>query len=82
MFKTTLLILWIHLICSCLFAQTPPDYVCGLDDDVSPSIIRINGQKPPSSNEMFDYLEALKQLYSQPYARYELREISNNIKAA
>ncbi|MEM9299307.1 MAG: hypothetical protein AAGA64_13070 [Bacteroidota bacterium] len=56
--------------------------VCSLDEPVNPKELTINNQPLEASSDLYEYLNELKSLFKQRFAKYNIRVISTKKTAA
>ena len=65
------------------YAQEFEDVVCGLDGDTNPMILKTSNSEIETKNEyLLEYLNNVKEVFGQSFARYNIRIINGRYMAA
>ncbi len=81
-FALTTMIIYFILSFTSLKGQDFPKSVCGLDKISDSYFLKTNNTPLEEGSELLAYLDDIKKLYNQPFARYNLRKITNREIAA
>lgn len=84
--RTIITILFLELIVLNIFAQLPQHNSCGIDRMISQEelskLIEHNQTIESKYEYLYHYLDNIKRIFNQPYAKYVLRDIKNGKMAS